>query len=87
MYHTRSMEYIWTNQRDGESYEKSDSRVGESATFVKNERFAPYIQQNQRGGQLCCCWQLSLSAHAPVEARVKFSRKMTNVSSEMGVPR
>ena len=49
------MEYIWAKSKDDESYEKSDSRVGESATFVKNERFAPDIRQNQGGGESCCC--------------------------------
>ena len=45
MYHTKSMEYIWANQRDCESYEKSDSRVGESTGLVKNWRFACDIRQ------------------------------------------
>ena len=40
MYHTKSMEYIWAKPRDREKYDKSEFRVGESATFVKNERFA-----------------------------------------------
>ena len=39
------MEYIWAKRRDREKYEKSDSRVDESATLVKNERFAGDIQQ------------------------------------------
>ena len=34
------MGYMGAKRRDREKYEKSDSRVGESATFVKNERFA-----------------------------------------------
>ena len=33
------MGYIWAKPRDRKKYEKSDSRVGEIATFVKNERF------------------------------------------------
>ena len=45
MYHTKSMEYIWVNPRDSKNYEKSDSRLGESATFEQNERFAPDIRQ------------------------------------------
>ena len=49
MYHTKSMEYIWANPRDREIYEKSDSRVGESATFGENGRFAPDIRQKQKG--------------------------------------
>jgi len=35
MYHTKSMEYIWAKAREREKNEKSDSRVGESAIFVK----------------------------------------------------
>ena len=34
------MENIWAKRRDRRKYEKSDSRVGESATFVKKWRFA-----------------------------------------------
>ena len=79
MYHTKSMEYIWANLRDDKSYENSDSRVGENATFVKNERFAPYIQQNPRGGKLRCCWGLSLRSHAPVGARVTKLKIEKNV--------
>ena len=45
MYHTKSMEYIWAKPRDREIYEKSDSRVGESAGFMKNEHFALDIRQ------------------------------------------
>ena len=50
MYHTKSMEYIWANPRDREIYEKSDSRVGESATFGENGRFAWDIRQKKKGG-------------------------------------
>ena len=49
MYHTKSMEYIWAKPRDREIYEKSDSRVGESAGFMKNERFTCEIRQKQKG--------------------------------------
>ena len=52
MYHTKSMEYIWVNPRDSKSYEKSDSRVGENATFGENGRFAWDIRQKKRGGHL-----------------------------------
>ena len=34
------MEYISAKPRDRKTYEKSDSRVGESATFGENGRFA-----------------------------------------------
>ena len=51
MYHTKSMEYIWAKPRDREIYEKSDSRVGESATFGENGRFAWDIRQ-KKGGHL-----------------------------------
>ena len=43
------MEYIWAKPRDREIYEKSDSRVGESAGFMKNERFTYDIRQKQKG--------------------------------------
>ena len=39
------MGYIGAKPRDREKYEKSDSRVGESTTFVKNGRFACDIRQ------------------------------------------
>ena len=52
MYHTKSMEYIWANTRDGESYEKSDSRVGESATIEENRRFTPDIRRKQKGAKV-----------------------------------
>ena len=45
MYHTKSMGYIWAKPRDHKKYDKSEFRVGESATFVKNERFACDIRQ------------------------------------------
>ena len=45
------MEYIWAKPRDREKYEKSDSRVGESATFVKKKRFAWDIRQKWKGGK------------------------------------
>ena len=37
---TFCMGCIWAKPREREKYEKSDSRVGESATFVKKQRFA-----------------------------------------------
>jgi len=49
MYHTKSMEYIWAKPRDREIYEKSESRVGESATFGENGRFAWDIRQKKNG--------------------------------------
>ena len=49
MYHTKSMECIWPKPRDREIYEKSDSRVGESAAFGENGRFAWDIRQKQKG--------------------------------------
>ena len=60
------MEYIWAKRRDREKYEKSDSRVGENATFVKNGRFACDIRQNQRWVTCGCCKKHSLRGHAPV---------------------
>ena len=71
MYHTKSMEYIWAKPRDREIYEKSDSRVGESATFGENGRFAWDIRQKKGGGS-CCCWGLSLRPNAHAGAAVKF---------------
>ena len=49
------MEYISAKPRDRKTYEKSDSRVGESATFGENGRFACDIRQNKKGGERGCC--------------------------------
>ena len=66
------MGYIWAKPRDREKYEKSDSRVGESATFGENGRFALDIRQKKKGGDICWRWQHSLRGNAHAAAAVKF---------------
>ena len=43
------MEYIWAKPRGREKFEKSDSREGESATFVKNGVLPDTFDKNEKG--------------------------------------
>ena len=49
MYHTNALGDLGAKTRDRKKNEKCDPRLGESASFMKNERFAWEVLQKKKG--------------------------------------